>query len=276
MIKRLILAILFSLFLSSQTWASDLVLHLNMNEASGNLTDLSGYGNNCTANGSPDYSQTTYLPNRGTAIGFDGSTDWFNCGTGSSLNLTGNFTIMAWVYPQESGYGGILSHDNGDGAANISWLLYLSSSSIIKGFISNGTTYSLTSGYSYIQNNWIHATFVLSSTQLILYINGVATTPTTRTLNPQSQPTWTIKLGRYDTTATYYAQARIDEVKVYNYALSATQILQQEYQQSRLVMSRKHEPWKWTDLFNLAFNMKGDQIYEKDQRISYLREHPIN
>src|SRR3990167_11338471 len=110
--KRLILAILFRLFLSSQTWAGDRVGYWNMDEASGNLTDLSGYGNNCTANGGPDYSQTG-APNRGTAIGFDGSTDWFDCGTGSSLDLTENFTIMAWVYPQIAAFGGIVSHDNG-------------------------------------------------------------------------------------------------------------------------------------------------------------------
>ena len=269
--KRPILTTIFlSLFLCSQAWAGDLVLHLNMNEASGNLTDLSGHGNNCTSNGGPDYSQAG-APNRGTAIGFDGSTDWFNCGTGSSLDLTGNFTIMAWVYPQIAAFGGIVSHDNGSSAATISWMLNMTTSPSMQGRISNGTTtYSINSNVLLL-NQWYHTSFVVSSTQLLLYMNGTVNTAT-RTAYAQSQPTWTIKLGKY---GSWYAQARIDDIKVYNYAISAIQI-QHEYQQSRLAISKKHEPWKWTDLLNLAFIMKGDQLYEKNQRISYLRQHPIN
>jgi len=272
--KRLILAILFSLFLSSQTWAGDRVGYWNMNEASGNLTDQSGYGNNCTANGGPDYSQAG-APNRGTAIGFDGSTDWFNCGTGSSLDLTGNFTIMVWVYPQGMGvFRGIISHDNGISTAAISWSLQLPDTSpVIRGRISNGTTNNQKETPTYQLNQWYHISFVVSSTQLLMYVNGQAGTPLTRTVYAQSQPTWTIKLGKYGSIG--YALAHIDDIKIYNYDLSAIQI-QHEYQQSRLAISRKHEPWKWTDLFSLAFNMKGDQIYEKDNRISFLRQHPVN
>ena len=271
--KRLILAILFSLFLSSQTWAGDRVGYWNMNEASGNLTDQSGYGNNCTANGSPDYSQTTYLPNRGTAIGFDGSTDWFNCGTGSSLDLTENFTIIAWVYPQETDWGGIISHDNGSSTALVSWYVVLNNSGTIRGLISNGTTLNLRDTPAYKLNQWYHISFVVSSTQLLLYMNGQVGTPLTRTVYAQSQPTWTIKAGKY--SGTGYAQARIDDLKIYNYALSGAQI-KEDYRQFRLLISRKHEPWKFTDLFNLAFNLRGDQLYEKDNRISYIRQHPIN
>ena len=271
--KRLILAILFSLFLSSPTWAGDKVLHLNMDEASGNLTDLSGHGNNCTANGSPDYSQAG-APNRGTAIGFDGSTDWFNCGTGSSLDLTGNFTIMAWVYPQETGAGGIITHDNGTSTALISWRLRLDNTGpSIRGDISNGTTMITRIAPNYQLNQWYHISFVVSSTQLLMYTNGQVGTPLTRTIYAQSQPTWTIKVGRQG--SAIYAQALIDNIKIYNYALSAIQI-QHEYRQSRLATQLKHESWKFLDLFKLAFNFRGDQLHEKDNRISFLRQHPVN
>src|SRR3990167_358259 len=260
----IIRAIIVILLLCSYGWAFDRVGYWNMDEASGNLIDQSGQGNNCTANGSPDYSQAGPL-NRGTAIGFDGSTDYFNCGTGSSLDLTGNFTIMAWVYPQIAAYGGIISHDNGSSAATISWMLNMSSSSLMQGRISNGTTtYNINSNVLLL-NQWYHTSFVVSSTQLLLYMNGAVNTAT-RTAYAQSQPTWTIKLGKY---GTWYAQARIDDIKIYNSALSAIQI-QHEYQQSRLAISKKYEPWKWADLLNLAFIMKGDQLYEKNQRISYL------
>src|SRR3990172_3994857 len=93
----IIRAIIVILLLCSYGWAFDRVGYWNMDEASGNLIDQSGQGNNCTANGSPDYSQAGPL-NRGTAIGFDGSTDWFNCGDNGSLDFgTGNFTIAFWL-----------------------------------------------------------------------------------------------------------------------------------------------------------------------------------
>ena len=271
--KRIgLVIIIILLLLCSNGWAGDRVLYLNMDEASGNLTDLSGYGNNCTANGGPDYSQTG-APNRGTAIGFDGSTDWFDCGTGSSLDLTENFTIMSWMYHLGTSLGGILSHDNGGTLATRSWRFDTAVSGNVLGRISDGITGQTTFSHVFTQNVWTHYAFVLSSTQLILYVNGNGLTPVTRTVNPQSQPTWTIKLGKFGSTG--YIQALIDDIKVYNYALSA-KFIQDEYRQSRMAISRKHEPWKWLDLLKLSLNFRGDQLYEKDNRINYLRQHIVN
>jgi hypothetical protein len=237
--KNLILTIILSLALCSGVWAGQLVLDLDMEEASGNLTSKATGAIVCTANGGPDYQQTG-PPNRGKAIGFDGSTDYFDCGTPAALDLTGNFTIMTWVYPQETGSGGIVAHDNGAGVANVSWYLQLNGGSIVQGAISDSSTYNLRNSPAYNLNQWYHYAFVVSTSQVILYVNAIAGTPLTRTIYAQSQPTWDSEVGVRG-EAGLYAQALIDNIKIYNYALSATQILH-EYQQSHLVTQLKHEP----------------------------------
>jgi len=54
----------------------------------------------------------------GSAMVFDGVDDYVDCGNDSSLNLTDNFTIEAWIYPltpdnDASGFDAIVSNDDG-------------------------------------------------------------------------------------------------------------------------------------------------------------------
>ena len=107
-----------------------------------------------------------------------------------------------------------------------------------------------------------------------MYLNGVLKhSPSTTDTDCSNIGSLLIGTNLISSSSEYIGL--LDDIKIYNYALSAIQI-QHEYQQSRLAISKKYEPWKWADLLNLAFIMKGDQLYEKNQRISYLRQHPIN
>lgn len=73
---------------------ADLVGYWNFDEGSGPTAyDLSGQGNNGTVVGSP-----SWVPGvAGTALLFDGATQFVNCGNDSSLSLTGDMTISAFV-----------------------------------------------------------------------------------------------------------------------------------------------------------------------------------
>jgi len=270
--KRPILTTIFlSLFLCSQAVADDRVLHLNMDEASGNLTDLSGYGNNCTPIGSPTYSQTG-APNRGTAIYFPTTASYFSCGTDSSI-LPDVFTAMGWIKTTKilismpmfrfsaSGYPILTTYHNTAGA-------------LIQLGPSNYQYFSTTVAND---GNWHHVAFVVTGNgqndidNALFFLDGRSITKGTKVKTGSPD----IKTALYIARNTVSMEITLDDLKIYNYVLSAIQI-QHEYQQSRLAISRKHEPWKWADLLNLAFIMKGDQLYEKNQRISYLRQHPIN
>ena len=273
-IKRLILAILFSLFLCLQAQAGDLVGYWNMDEASGNLTDLSGHGTTCIAQGTPTYQVSSVEINRGKAIQLDNSGDYFNCGNNSIYDFTTAFTLMIWIYPTMSNPASInqwylLSHHS---YPNAGWWLFLRGPTRrISFFTEDGTIHGPEpSSPLWVTNRWHFIAATSNGTTNTLYLDGVLIgSVASGTLTSVSTSLFISSgiSGRFE--------GLLDDIKIYNYALSAIQI-QHEYQQSRLAIFRKHEPWKWTDLLNLAFIMKGDQIYEKDNRISFLRQHPVN
>ena len=72
-------------------------------EASGQLKDSSGYGNDGVYNGA--LWQQTGSPTRTYALGFDGSDDFVNVSNSANLNITDAITIEAWIKPgfQQSG-----------------------------------------------------------------------------------------------------------------------------------------------------------------------------
>ena len=171
--KNIILAIIISLLFCSGVRAGDGVLHLNMEEASGNLTDLSGYGNNCTAYGNPVYQQTG-APNRGKAISFDGSGDYFNCGNSVAFNSSA-VTVLGWI---KTGIQTSAKTIMGKAVTgSISWRI----SKVVVGnllfYVSgNGTSYNLVSGignYMIGDNNWHHFGCVYDNTTGFVYIDGV-------------------------------------------------------------------------------------------------------
>ena len=154
--KNIILAIIISLLFCSGVRAGDRVLHLNMEEASGNLIDLSGYGNNCTANGNPVYQQTG-APNRGKAISFDGSGDYFNCGTSVAFNSSA-VTVLGWIKTGIQTSVKIIITKTISGSN--SWGIFKSSVNILSFKVSgNGTGYNLVSeigNYMIGDNKWHH------------------------------------------------------------------------------------------------------------------------
>src|SRR3990167_4052721 len=175
---KIIRAIIIILLLCSNGWAGDMVLHLNMNGASGNLTDLSGYGNNCTANGNPVYAQTG-APNRGNAISFDGTGDYFNCGDPASgnLDIANNTTFMGWINSADVITQNAVMGKYQD--TNNRWYFYFGSGyrlyflAVMSGstVVSTHTGINSLIGYT---NNWFHFafSFVRGGTSQ-MYLNGV-------------------------------------------------------------------------------------------------------
>jgi len=95
---------------SSSTPASGLVAHWKMDDNAANttVTDSSGKGNHGIAR-----RNTSALSTPGKfdgALTFNGSSDYINCGNNSSLDLTDNFTVAAWIKPHSFSYlAGIVS-----------------------------------------------------------------------------------------------------------------------------------------------------------------------
>jgi PKD repeat protein len=156
---------------------------------------------------------------------FDGINDYINCGNDLSLNVTGSLTIAAWINPKsfgERGWGRIV--DKGNGAAGYSLFLEEATASIA--YVIYGQ-YIARSNYNVVRlNQWQHVTVVYDaeSSLLSFYIDGQAAGTVSYGSDPVSagDSPLTIGIRGYDLKRAF--DGKIDEVRVYNYALSRSEI----------------------------------------------------
>jgi hypothetical protein len=109
---------LFSLILVLGTAGSvsaDLVGYWKFDEGSGNVAvDSSGYGNDGTINGTPNWVAGQI----GSALDFDGSTNYVEIPNNDSFSITDTITIAAWTYMRTSASGEMAIVSKGGWEAN--------------------------------------------------------------------------------------------------------------------------------------------------------------
>lgn len=197
--------------------------------------DMSGSGNNGTASGSPIWIDGK----RGRALSFNGTSDFIDYGDKSSFTF-GNgssdqpFTTTAWVKLSDfSSAHSLISKYNGIPSE---WLVIYSGNQIgINMYTSSETGYigrfaPFDSNYL---NQWVNIVTTYSgnksSTGIAVYINGVRADTTDvngGSYTGMSDTVAPLRVGaRFHTGAVSLPwQGRVDEVRVYNRALSATEV----------------------------------------------------
>lgn len=199
-----------------------LIGYWSFNEGSATIAhDFSGNSNNGTLTDGPSWTSGK----RSVALDFDGTNDYVTAPHSSSLNIStgGEVTMCAWVYPRSySGYESIISkRDDSLGSPyayginfnSTDFQVYTSGSSGVQAF-----TYSLP------LNAWTHFCGTISASPTKLFING----DLFGSLGSGG--------GVISNTAAFYIGAtklgsiaeffpgKIDEVRVYNRALSANEV----------------------------------------------------
>jgi Tfp pilus assembly protein PilE len=203
---------------------SGLVGWWKLDETSGTTAaDSSGSGNNGTL-----YNMTSpgcwVAGQIGNALNFDGSNDYVNCGNGSSLLITGDLTIAAWVQlttGNSGNYYGIAGklHD----ATDSGFALVRSSTNYFYFWVGNGTMESVSSNTTYTDTDWHHVVGVRRNGTNYLYVDGVQQTATT-TRSLSDSGSWAFIGRQYDDYNLRYFNGIIDDVRVYNRALTAAEI----------------------------------------------------
>ncbi len=204
--------------------ASGLVAHWKFDEKSGTTAcDSSGNAHTGTLAHGPLWSAGKV----GGALYFDGIDDVVTVLNSNSLNLAASFTISAWVNPAST-----FADFRSVVAKNNSYYLYASST----GFCGDGSPFGYGEnrpGATVCQpsplpaNTWTHLTLVYSGSTLTLYRNGVAVNSVSASGTlPASSGNLQIAASQFGE----YFKGLIDEVRVYNTALTATDI-QTKYQQ---------------------------------------------
>ena len=192
------------------------------------VTLIDSNGNYSTSSGLPiTVNKWISQPrNTGNGLNFNGTSNYvYMPSTGSSFNFgTGDFSIEAYVNTttQVSTISNIVAHYDSTNYNNFYALTIGPDGTVMFGFSNAGVNGST----SIIDGKWHHIVGVRSSGQLYLYIDGKSdATPVSSTATSISS-NGGISIGNIviSNVPTYFFTGSLDEVRVWNTALSQTQI----------------------------------------------------
>ncbi|MCA9131774.1 MAG: cadherin domain-containing protein, partial [Planctomycetales bacterium] len=163
---------------------------------------------------------TTGVEGRG--LRFDGRNDWVTVPDDDSLDLTRGMTMSMWVNPAKLGdwRTGILKERPG----GLAYALYVSDDKSLPGVYINlgGWDLNATANQSLPLDTWSHLAATYDGSQLKLFVNGkqVAQLAARGSLVTSNSP---LRFGGNSVWGEYF-QGEMDEVRLYNSALSAADI----------------------------------------------------
>ncbi|WP_266204893.1 LamG-like jellyroll fold domain-containing protein [Pontibacter kalidii] len=213
-------------FKTSSAPTNTLVGHWKMEEASGTtLLDASEYKNHATTVGNPTWTGGVV----GQALQLNGSSQYATVPDNTSLDITGSITLAAWIKPEKVATQYLLKKATQSGTNGYE----LSLSNAGKVFFrfnqaSSGDMYRQNSVASYPTDGttWMHVAATYDGTVINIYINGKLNSYKTLSA-PSSINVNALALGigaQSDGGSKF--QGAIDDARVYNTALSASQIME--------------------------------------------------
>lgn len=199
----------------------------------GNVQDSSGKANHGTAVNDPLYVQG--LSGYGKAMDFDGTNDYVELPIGTLLSTLNSTTITAWVYFTNTGNAWQRIFDFGTpgvsgGNPNTYMFLTTHNGSRIVRFAMRNAASSAEQGVNApvaLATGWHHVAIVIDGVamQLRLYQDGwPAGSGTTNVLPKDLGVTTQNWLGRSQWTADAYLRGSLDDFRIYNRALSESEV----------------------------------------------------
>ena len=203
---------------SASAQAPGLVAAYSFNEGSGTaLGDSSGNNNTGTLSG----ATWTTAGKFGNALVFNGTNARVTIPNSASLQLTTGMTLEAWVNPSivDGAWRDVIYKANDN--------YYLEATSSNGNKPAGGGTFAGTGAQTYgtaalAVNTWTHLAVTYDGATLRLYVNGVQASSQARTGNLATS-TSALQIGG-DSTYGQYFTGTIDEVRIYNRALSQAEI----------------------------------------------------
>lgn len=205
----------------------ELILHLPLNEGSGTTAaDSSGNGLNATLNGGAAWGAGR---STSKALSLDGSSGYLALPNGVLSGL-GDFTVALWVYANSVTKG---SRIFDFGSSDIAyWCLFAADwSGALRATVTGTTNFgeqSITASSALSAGKWVHLVLTLSGTTGTLYVDGVAAATAINTaidLAPfQLGNTTQNWLGRAQYASDPYFNGRMQDLRIYSGALSASEI----------------------------------------------------
>lgn len=170
----------------------------------------------------------------GKALTFNGSNQYVSAGTSSNFNFgsSDSFTISTWIKPSTSAIGTdkrIISKF--DQVGDEGYILGTVGSTYLSFFIrdqSGNTTRSDYPASNFTANTWYHLVAVrdVATDKTFLYVNGSLVDSDTDNSTTSLASSVPLNFGKEGNSGSnYYYDGVIDEVKLYNYPLTASEIM---------------------------------------------------
>jgi Concanavalin A-like lectin/glucanases superfamily/Domain of unknown function (DUF2341) len=203
--------------IGSNASTTNAVWHLQQNPkaTAPSMRDSTNYGNHGTATNF--YSATSsVVAQLDGGLSFDGVNDYVSA---TQIDLRTGSTISAWV--KANAYSGFIVYNRSTSVSTTGIMgLYLSSSTF-KATVWNGAAY-ISAEYPANLNQWYHLAFVWNGTVTDLYVNGVPTNDKSVSISAFGTSN-TIRIG-VSSPGSLHFNGLIDDVRIYNYALTASDI----------------------------------------------------
>jgi PKD repeat protein len=200
------------------TPATGLVAAYGFNEGTGTtLRDSSGNNNSGVISGATWAATGRF----GKALSFNGTSNWVTVADAPSLDLTTGMTLEAWVYPQGSlsGWRSIVMKEQPTVDA---YYLEIVGGIVVGDIFVAGSVHHIYSPNPIPLNAWTHMAATYDGSRFRLYVNGVEVANMLQSgpIQTSSSP---LRIGGNAMWGEYF-QGIIDEVRIYNRALSAAEI----------------------------------------------------
>ncbi len=201
-------------------WGSTSVLRLPMDEGVGSTVyDVSGNSNQGTVYGGATWVDGKY----GKALSFDGTDDYVDCGDDLSLDITAHLTLAVWFKLNTlNKYQYLISRDD---AVNRNYALFVPDNNRIYFNIwSDGLAKGLYSTRTFGTGEWYHVVGTYDGAQLKVYANGVLNCTPLSFVGAIDNDDVSVTIGSREDGMDRWVDGVIDEVRIYNRALTAAEI----------------------------------------------------
>jgi hypothetical protein len=206
-------------------WAPGPVGYWKFDEGTGTTAyDSSGNSNSGTLTNGPQWASGKM----GGALNFNGNNNYISISDSASTKNFTALTVTAWINFPDNSTGGTQRTIISKGLLNnydYTFRVQLNTNTLLFG-LNNDTMYSITSS-SIPNNQWVHASATYDGSSISIYINGQeVTSNNTGSISSINSSTSITAIGRAASNSAQYFNGLIDDVKIYNYARTPEQIIQ--------------------------------------------------
>ena len=211
-----------------------MALYIPFDEGSGTTAGDFAGGNNGTLTGYSDGTITDAVwttGHSGTALNFDGAGDHVEIPDDVSLEVTDEITISAWIKLAEldGNLHGIVAYSDFElRAYKLAWD-NRSGTNRLWFSVNNGTTppyNTLSPTVNLQEDQWYHIVATYNSTEMRIFVDSVSVGSKVPTSYLGGYGSYSVDIGSW---TTYWFNGTIDEVRIYDRSLTASEI-QQLYQ----------------------------------------------